>query len=108
MSRTSHRLELSLTNPHLIEAETIPVPHYLVFPPAASTSVRCLRCCTLPKGQLFNPLPEDLNRIFFEQRIMADDHSFFDVGLGDQQPIERILVMPWKVLQHQDVRQAYR
>lgn len=42
--------------------------------------------------------PQHLDPIVDKHRIMADEDGLFRIGLGDQQPIKRVLVMRWQAL----------
>ena len=43
-------------------------------------------------------LPQHLDWIVGKDRIMTDEDCFFHVGLGDEQPVKRVLVMGGQIL----------
>ena len=43
-------------------------------------------------------LPQHFHGIVSKDRIMADEDGLFSVGLGDQEPIKRVLVVCWEAL----------
>ena len=43
-------------------------------------------------------LPQHFHGIVSKDRIMADEDGLFSVGLGDEEPIKRVLVVCWEAL----------
>lgn len=40
--------------------------------------------------------PQDLNRVLFNHAVGGDEDHVFQIGLGDQQSIKRIMMMSWE------------
>ena len=71
-------------------------------------------CALMPEesqaepGSNIHPLPQDLHRVMGKDWIMADEDGRFRIGLGNQKPIKRILVMCGELVQRQHMGKGNR
>ena len=55
------------------------------------------------RGGFLSPGPEELHRILLEDSVGCNEDHVFQVGLGNQQPVERVTMMSRKAENRQRV-----